>query len=136
MNAPGGINPICVTGERLGHHRSLRTEHVFKGETRELGRANTLRSQTVSTKLQQIAKQASSNPSMVFSTLAHHMDVNFLCKAYHRTRKGKAPGVDRVTAKEYAENLEEREVQGSAFVSVAVQNSVIYFHFEIKIPLE
>ncbi len=66
-----------------------------------------MRSQTVSTKLRQIAKQASSNPSMVFSTLAHHMDVDFLREAYHRTRKGKAPGVDRVTAKEYAENLEE-----------------------------
>ncbi len=75
---------------------------------------DTLRSQTVATELQQIAKQASSNHSMVFSTLAHHMDVNFLREVYHRTRKGKAPGVDRVTAKEYAENHEELEVQGSS----------------------
>lgn len=44
---------------------------------------------------------------MIFSTLAHHMDVDFLREVYHRTRKGKAPGVDRVTAKEYAGNLEE-----------------------------
>jgi group II intron reverse transcriptase/maturase len=65
-----------------------------------------LRSQTVSIKLQQIANQASNNPKMVFSTLAHHMDVDFLREAYYRTPKKKAPGVDKVTAKEYAENLE------------------------------
>ncbi len=65
-----------------------------------------MRSQTVSIKLQQIANQASRNPSMIFSTLAHHMDVDFLREAFYRTPKKKAPGVDKVTAKEYAKNLE------------------------------
>lgn len=44
---------------------------------------------------------------MVFTTLAHHIDVEMLREAFHRTRKDGAPGVDKVTAKKYAEQLEE-----------------------------
>lgn len=66
-----------------------------------------MRSPTISMKLQQIAEQAASNPQMVFTTLAHLMDVEFLHEAYARTRKTKSSGVDKVTAKEYVENLEE-----------------------------
>jgi len=44
---------------------------------------------------------------MVFTTLAHLIDVDFLWEAYRRTRKSAAPGVDGVTARKYAENLEE-----------------------------
>jgi group II intron reverse transcriptase/maturase len=43
---------------------------------------------------------------MVFTTLAHLMDVDFLIEAFHRTRQDAAAGVDQVTAKEYAQNLE------------------------------
>ena len=68
---------------------------------------DTSRSQTISTKLQRIAEQASSHPEMVFTTLAHLIDVDFLREAYNRTRKNAAAGVDGVTAAEYAENLEE-----------------------------
>lgn len=64
-------------------------------------------SQTVSTKLRWIAEQAIRYPEMVFTTLAHHMDVEFLREAYRLTRKDAAPGIDRVTAEEYASNLEE-----------------------------
>ncbi len=67
---------------------------------------DTLRSQTISTDLQQIAQQAAENPEMVFTTLAHKMDVPFLREAYRLTRKSSAPGSDKVTAKEYGENLE------------------------------
>jgi group II intron reverse transcriptase/maturase len=67
---------------------------------------DTLRSQTVSTKLQRIAKQAEDYPQMVFTTLAHHMDVDFLQEAYRRTRKDSSPGVDGMTAKQYGEDLE------------------------------
>ena len=42
---------------------------------------------------------------MVFHTLIHHIDSEFLHEAYARTRKTKSSGVDKVTAKEYAENL-------------------------------
>jgi RNA-directed DNA polymerase len=63
-------------------------------------------SQTISMKLQRIAKQAASNPEMVFNNLYHLLDFDFLLEAYRRTRKDGAPGVDKVTAKEYAVNLE------------------------------
>ncbi|MCB0195501.1 MAG: hypothetical protein KDJ65_26365 [Anaerolineae bacterium] len=39
---------------------------------------DTSRSQTISTKLQAIAKQAIDYPEMVFTTLAHHIDVEWL----------------------------------------------------------
>ena len=68
---------------------------------------DTSRSQTVSTKLQRIAKEAEDNPQMVFTTLAHHMDINFLREAYRRTRKDSTPGVDGITAEQYREDLEE-----------------------------
>jgi group II intron reverse transcriptase/maturase len=68
---------------------------------------DTSRSQTISTKLRGIAEQAVRYPEMVFKTLVHLIDLDFLREAYRRTRKSGAPGVDGVTAKEYAENLEE-----------------------------
>ena len=68
---------------------------------------DTSRSQTVSTKLQQIAKQAEDYPQMVFTTLAHHIDVDLLREAYRHTRKNSSPGVDGITAKQYGEHLEE-----------------------------
>lgn len=62
---------------------------------------------TVSTRLQKIAEMAREAPYMVITTLAHHIDIEFLKEAYRRTRKDGAAGVDEQTAKEYAENLEE-----------------------------
>jgi RNA-directed DNA polymerase len=50
--------------------------------------------------------QASKYPERVFTTLHHLVDVDFLREAYRRTRKDAAAGVDKVTAKEYAVNLE------------------------------
>jgi group II intron reverse transcriptase/maturase len=64
-------------------------------------------SQTISTKLQGIAKQAECYPEMVFNNLYHLIDYDFLKEAYRRTRKDSAPGVDKVTAKTYAENFAE-----------------------------
>jgi len=64
-------------------------------------------SPTIATQLQRIAEQAKTYPAMVFTTLAHLMDVDFLREAYHRTRKDSAPGIDGVTAATYAEHLEE-----------------------------
>lgn len=63
-------------------------------------------SQTVSTKLERIAKLAKDAPTMVLNTLAHHIDVDWLREAYVRTRKDGAVGVDGQTAKEYANDLE------------------------------
>jgi len=44
---------------------------------------------------------------MVFTTLAHLRDVDFLREAYRRTRKDSAPGIDGVTAATYAAHLDE-----------------------------
>lgn len=66
----------------------------------------TQRTQTISTKLQEIANKAQAEPELTFTSLAHLMDVDFLMEAYRRIRKSGAPGVDGVTADSYAENLE------------------------------
>jgi len=68
---------------------------------------DTLRSPTVSTKLQRLAAQAVEYPGDVFTNLAQLIDEDFLREAYHRTRKNSAPGIDRVTAQDYAEHLDE-----------------------------
>lgn len=62
--------------------------------------------QTVSTKLERIAKRAREAPTMVLRTLAHNIDVDWLKEAYRRTRKDGAVGVDGTSADEYARDLE------------------------------
>ena len=69
--------------------------------------AGTLGSTTVSTKLERIAKLAREMPQAALTTLAHHIDIDWLREAYRRTRKDGATGVDRQTAYEYASKLEE-----------------------------
>ena len=69
--------------------------------------AETSSSEGVSTKLQRIAELSRKGPAMVWTTLAHHIDLDWLKVAYHQTRKDGAVGIDGQTAKEYAENLEE-----------------------------
>ena len=44
---------------------------------------------------------------MVFNNVFHLIDCEFLREAYHQTHKSSAPGMDQVTAKQYAENLDE-----------------------------
>jgi group II intron reverse transcriptase/maturase len=68
--------------------------------------AETSGSITVSTKLERIAKLAREMPQAALTTLAHHIDIDWLREAYRRTRKNGATGVDRQTAEEYASNLE------------------------------
>jgi len=60
----------------------------------------------VSTKLERIAKLAKEAPEMAFTTLAHHIDIDWLKEAYRRTRKDGARGVDGQSAEEYAKDLE------------------------------
>lgn len=66
----------------------------------------TLSSQTVSTKLERIATMAKTMRGVAFTTLAHHMDADWLREAYQRTRKDGARGVDGQSAQEYERNLE------------------------------
>lgn len=61
---------------------------------------------TISPKLQRIAKLAKDAPGMAFRNLAHYIDIDWLREAYRRTRKDGALGVDGQSAQEYATNLE------------------------------
>jgi len=60
----------------------------------------------VSTKQHRIAELAKRSPELVFTSLAHLIDIEWLLEAYHRTRKDGATGVDGQTAADYEVNLE------------------------------
>jgi group II intron reverse transcriptase/maturase len=66
----------------------------------------TLSLSDISTRQEKIAQQSRQAPSMVWTTLAHHIDLPWLYEAYRRTRKDAAVGVDGVTAQEYEAELE------------------------------
>jgi len=60
----------------------------------------------VLTKQQRIAQNARRHPEVSFSSLAYHIDMQWMREAYRRTRKDAAAGVDEQTAEQYAEALE------------------------------
>jgi RNA-directed DNA polymerase len=62
--------------------------------------------ESVSTKQERIAKLARDNPAMVFTSLNHYVDYEWVEYAYRCTRKDGATGVDGQNAKDYAENLQ------------------------------
>lgn len=64
-------------------------------------------SKDVSTRLRRIAELARQSPTMVMTTLAHHIDADLLREAYRRTRKNGAVGVDGQTGSDYGANLDE-----------------------------
>lgn len=50
---------------------------------------------------------AENNPDMVFTALAHRIDLGLLHQSFRQVRKSEAAGVDKVTAEGYAKNLDE-----------------------------
>lgn len=62
--------------------------------------------EAICTKQQRIAKLARESPGMAITTLAHHIDRDWMHEAYRRTRKTGAVGVDGQTAEEFARDLE------------------------------
>jgi group II intron reverse transcriptase/maturase len=56
--------------------------------------------------LLRVAEAARRNPGRLLS-LAHHIDVNALRRAYNRIRKDAAVGIDGVTKEQYGKDLEE-----------------------------
>ena len=60
----------------------------------------------VSTKRERIAEQARACPDMAFTTLHHHIDLDWMHTVWTLTRKDGAAGVDGVTAAEYEADLE------------------------------
>ncbi len=61
----------------------------------------------ISTKRRQIAMLAREAPELAFTTLSHHLDMDWMKEAFRRTRKDGATGIDGQTAEEYAAQLEE-----------------------------
>ena len=57
--------------------------------------------------LVRIKMLAKSEPEMVFISLAHRIDLYLLKKSFRQVRRSEAAGVDKITAKEYAKNLDE-----------------------------
>ena len=62
--------------------------------------------ETISTKQRRIAELAKLMPGAALSTLAHHLDMDWLKAAIESTRQDGARGVDGQSAAQYAENLE------------------------------
>jgi retron-type reverse transcriptase len=60
----------------------------------------------ISTRRRRIADLARQAPQAALTTLAHHIDIDWLREAYRLTRKDGAVGVDGQTATDYAADLE------------------------------
>src|SRR5512143_3214913 len=60
----------------------------------------------ISTRQRRIAELARQAPQAALTTLAHHIDIDWLKEAYRRTRQDGAVGVDGQTAADYAADLE------------------------------
>lgn len=61
----------------------------------------------MSTKLACLTRRARENPKCRFTSLAHLLTEDFLKGCFWELKRGKAPGIDRITAEEYEVNLEE-----------------------------
>jgi RNA-directed DNA polymerase len=63
----------------------------------------------------------------VFNNVFHLIDRDFLREAYRQTHKSSAPGMDQVTAQQYAENLDENlrdlheRLRGNRYVAPPVE---------------
>jgi group II intron reverse transcriptase/maturase len=81
--------------------RGSRATELLEGKMK-----GTLSPENISTKLQRIAELARKAPDMVFTSLAHNIDLELLHQAYRLTRKDGATGIDSQTGSEYAVNLQ------------------------------
>lgn len=59
----------------------------------------------VSTVMEQIATNAKRNPEVGFTSLAHHMNFDWLYEAFESIRKDGAVGIDEITAEDYSTDL-------------------------------
>ena len=63
--------------------------------------------ENMSPSLLEVVERARREPDGKFHSLAHHIDVSMLMRAYDRIRKDAAVGVDGITKEEYGKNLDE-----------------------------
>ena len=64
----------------------------------------------MATKLARIAELSSQNPKMVFTSIGHLIDVNFLKECHMKMDGDKAVGIDGITKEEYGIHLNENLV--------------------------
>jgi len=57
--------------------------------------------------LERIRMLAESEPDLVFTSVVDRIDLYLLKKSFRQIRKKKSAGVDKITAKEYAKDLDE-----------------------------
>ncbi len=62
---------------------------------------------TGETSLIKIKLLAQSDPELVFTSVVHRIDFDLLKQSFRKIRKSESAGVDKVTAKEYAEDLDQ-----------------------------
>jgi hypothetical protein len=80
--------------------RESRSMDSPKGTT-----AGTSSPEPVSPRPRRIAELSREAPQLVWTTLAHHIDMQLLQEAFQRTRMDGATGIDGETAATYAANL-------------------------------
>jgi hypothetical protein len=62
--------------------------------------------ESMSPSLLEVAERARREPDGKFHSLAHHIDIPMLMRAYDRIRKDAAVGVDGITKEKYGQDLE------------------------------
>ena len=62
----------------------------------------------MATKLERIAELSAQDPAMVFNSIGHLINVEFLRKCHEKMDGDKAVGIDGVTKEEYGRYLNER----------------------------
>lgn len=104
----GAIHSTEESGESVPHGdplegRDQRVKEPLEGKMR-----GSSCPQNILTKQRRIAEISREAPNLIWTTLAHRMDEEWMEEAYHQTRKGGATGVDGVTSREYAGDHGER----------------------------
>ena len=107
---PGGTSARGASGPGSQGTTSVRGTWSSEGEAgRHLRSAaeetGTSSPEPILTRLDRIATQAREYPDMAFTTLAHLLDVPLLERAFWSLNPNSAPGADRVTWRQYQQDL-------------------------------
>jgi RNA-directed DNA polymerase len=111
MHEHGKSASVVVAEKPTNKARRLTAESVEQrtGTERNADQQNTRRAQdreNVSSALDRIRKVARERKKEKFTALLHHISVDLLEEAFHELKQNAAPGVDRLTWKEYEADLE------------------------------
>jgi RNA-directed DNA polymerase len=93
--------PISPENQRIAEHAVLNNKRMPNGS--ESDNSPILVGQT---SLEWIKVLARDEPDVVFTSLVHRINFHLLKQSFRKVRKSKSCGIDKVTAEEYAENLD------------------------------